>query len=129
MSEMTFEQAQDVMASIVANRVRWGKMYDGSDLGLSKLMDALVCLAQNDGHEVAEVRKGLATANRQIGAGKAREAKLKKQVETLKHEIDNLTGLNDILSERVQKLVDGAAAGSPEDGEREDQREGAEGSD
>lgn len=118
--DMSLEQAQDIMAHIVGQRVRWGKMYDGSDIGLAKMMNALVVLAQNDGHEVTEVRKGLATANRQIGAHKAREAKLKKQVEGLKLEIDNLTVLNELLDERLQSIADRHPEASPEDGERQD---------
>lgn len=121
--DMTLEQAQDIMAHVVANRVRWGNMYDGDDIGMSKMMRALIVLAKEDSHAVAEVRKGLTTSNRQAAAGKAREAKMKKQIEGLQNEISNLNGLNDKLSARVQQLIDpGATAGTSDNA-------GAEGAD
>lgn len=103
---LSIEQSQDILAHVVSQRVRWGKMYDGSDIGLAKMMDALITLAQSDSHEVAEVRKGLATANRTAGAGKAREAKLTKQVEGLKNEIATLNA----IIERVSS-TDGSTEG------------------
>ena len=100
---LSIEQAQDIVAHVVTNRVRWGQMYDGGDIGLSKMMDALIVIAQSDSHEVGEVRKGLATANRQIGAHKAREAKLTKKVENLNAEITALTALVERMSTDVLK--------------------------
>jgi septal ring factor EnvC (AmiA/AmiB activator) len=96
---LSIEQAQDLVSHVVANKVRWGKMYNGDDLGLEKILDALIVIAQSDSHEVAEVRKGLATANRQVGAHKAREAKLTKQIEGLKNEVANLNALVERLSD------------------------------
>ena len=104
--ELSIEASQDILAHVVSQRVRWGKMYDGSDIGLAKMMDALITLAQSDSHEVAEVRKGLATANRIAGASKAREAKLTKQVEGLKNEVAALNAIIDRVPD-----TDGPAEG------------------
>lgn len=91
--DMTLEQAQDHLAHIVAQRVRWGKQYDASDIGIDKITDALVRLAFAENTETAELRKELALSNRQNGATGAREAKLKKQVESLKAEIATLNAV------------------------------------
>ncbi len=109
--EMTEEQARDILAHIVAQRIRWGKQYDGSEFGYMRLIDALVVLAYAENNETAELRASLATANRQEGAGRAREGKLKKKVENLENEITALNAVIDRLSN---------AAESSEDGERED---------
>lgn len=96
MSDMTFQQAQDILAHIVAQRVRWGKLYDPvDDVGAKKVSDALLAYAQNETHEVEEIRKSLTTANRQLAAAGARETKQKKKIEVLKKEIDNLNAVID----------------------------------
>ena len=95
---MDFEQAKDIMSHVVSQKVRWGNMYDGSDIGMPKMLDALIIISQEDTAEAAEVRKGLATANRQLGAAKARETKDRKQIEELKIEVANLNALVERLS-------------------------------
>jgi len=100
LSEITLEQAQDIMSHVVSQKVRWGNMYDGSDVGVSKMLDALIVLAKEDTAGASEARASLATANRQLGAAKARETKDRKQIETLKAEVDSLTRLVERLSEK-----------------------------
>lgn len=96
---MELSKAQDILAHIVGNRVRWGKMYDASDIGLEKLTEALIALSQGDVSEAADLRASLANANRQLGAAKSREAKTKKQIEALKAEIAGLDAVIDKIHE------------------------------
>jgi hypothetical protein len=96
--EMTEDQARDIVAHIVTQRIRWGKQWDASEIGLPKLTDALVLLAYADNAEAAELRKSLATANRQVGAANAREARNRSQIEDLKKE-------NQLLLDKVDNLL------------------------
>lgn len=117
---MSIEKARDIVAHIVAQQVRWGKLYDAEEIGLKQLVEALIAIAQGDSEEVTEVRKSLATANRQVGAANAREARYKKQIEELKNENEALTRLCHDLTERMPSVIDGDTDGPAEDGERED---------
>jgi hypothetical protein len=111
---MEVEAAQDILSHIVAQRVRWGQQYDASDIGMDKIVDALLALAHAEDDGTADLRKSLATANRQAGAGKAREVKLKKTIEELRDEITNLDAI-------VDQLLDSRdTEGSTEDGVGED---------
>lgn len=83
--EMTLEQAQDILAHIVSQRVRWGVQYDGGEIGLDKMMDAIVMLGQHENNELAELKEALTKANRQLAAANARETKLRNQIEELKN--------------------------------------------
>lgn len=86
---MTYGEAQDLVAHVAAERVRWGKNYSGKDVGQVKILDALVVLAQGNSDDFAEgdLRRSLATANRQAGAAKAREAKAQKTIKELRAEL------------------------------------------
>lgn len=75
---MTPEKAADIVSHVVANRLRWGKQYDGSDILRSDLLDALVVIAQNGNNAEGELREELTRLRRQLAAANAREAKLKK---------------------------------------------------
>jgi hypothetical protein len=114
---MNIEQAKDVLSHIVEQKLRWGKQYDASDIGLDKVTEALIALAQGDG-ETTEVRKSLTKANRQLGASNARETKLKKTIEELRHEVTGLNGIVDRISNGVPHS--GGSEGSSEDGEGSD---------
>lgn len=87
--EMTEERARSIVSHVVAERLRWGKHYDGGDIdgGMVAVFDALILLAYAENAEQSELRNSLATANRQLGAAKAREVKQRKQIETLKDEL------------------------------------------
>lgn len=89
MSDMTYEEAQDIVSHVAAERLRWGKNYKGSDVGTFKILDALVALARGDTNDYAEgdLKKSLATANRQLGAAKAREAKSKATIKELREKL------------------------------------------
>lgn len=80
---MSYEQAEDIVHSVVVNRIRWGKMYDGSDIGFKKLCDALVVYAHSDNKKEAELRDSLTRSNRQLAAALAREARWKKKLAEL----------------------------------------------
>jgi len=75
---MTLERAENLVAHVIKERARWGKLYDGTSLDLNQVLDALVFLHENESQEVLDLRKSLATSNRQLGASKAREARLNK---------------------------------------------------
>ena len=107
---MNSDQAKDVLAHIVAQRVRWGKQYDAGDIGVAKLTEALLVLAQEDSHEAAELRKSLTTANRQLAAAGAREARMKKQADELREHIQALEAV-------VEKLEAKGLTSSEDDGE------------
>lgn len=113
---MELEKAKNILAHIVSQRVRWGKMYDASDIGMKDLTDALLAISQGDVSEAADLRQSLTTANRQNAAAKARESRYQKQVENLKNEVSALTA----LVERLSGEPGGNSEGSSEDGERED---------
>ena len=83
--EMTEEQARDILAHIVAQRVRWGVQYDGGEIGLDNLMEALVVLGQADNQAYADLKEELTKANRQLAAANARETKLRNDLEKLKN--------------------------------------------
>ena len=86
---MTYDEAQDIVAHVAAERVRWGKNYTAKDVGIVKVLDALTVLAQGNADDFAEgdLRKSLATANRQAGAAKAREAKAQNTIKDLRAEL------------------------------------------
>lgn len=100
--EMTEERARDIVSHVVAQRLRWGKHYAGDDIngGMTSVFDALILLAYAENDETKELRDSLAKANRQLGAAKARETKLRKQ---LKEQEDVDTG---IRAERSDEASD-----------------------
>lgn len=83
--ELTIEQAKDVLAHVVSQKERWGQQYDGSEIGLSALMDALVVLAKHDNQSYMDLKEDLTKANRQLAAANARETKLKRELEEAKN--------------------------------------------
>lgn len=83
----TLERAREIVAHVATERLRWNKLYDASDIGVDALMDSLVLLAQADNERITGQDEKLTKANRQLGASKARETKLKKQVAELKDEL------------------------------------------
>jgi hypothetical protein len=113
---MNYEQAQDMLSHIVAQQLRWGKQYDASEFGLDKVVEALIALAQSEDSELGTLRAELAKANRQAGASKARETKLKKDkgalleakgsavdsIIELKHQLEACTDDKEKLLERAE---------------------------
>lgn len=83
--ELTLAQAQDILAHIVSQKERWGQQYDGSEIGLDAIMDALIVLAREDNQSYTALKDELTKANRQLAAANARETKLKKEIEELKN--------------------------------------------
>lgn len=110
--DMTLSQAQDHLAHIVAQRLRWGKQYDASEIGIDRLTDALVLLAYAENGEAAELQKQLTSANRAAGAGKAREAKLSKRIDTLETEVANLNKVIEATSTQQDPHTDDPQPGS-----------------
>jgi len=73
----TQEQAEDMLAHIVAQRARWGKHYTGDDIGLHRLMDVLVALAQGESNRMAAVQEEMTLLRKQLAASGARETRWK----------------------------------------------------
>lgn len=82
--EITLDQAKDILAHIVSQRERWGVQYDGGEIGLEPIMDALIVLAKDGNQSDAEMREQITKLNRQLGAANARETKLKNEIKELK---------------------------------------------
>lgn len=82
--DLSYAQAVDILNHVVTQKERWGKQYNGSEMGVDTLMDALIVFAKADNEQYAELKAELSKANRQLVAANARETKLKKQIETLK---------------------------------------------
>ena len=82
--DLSYAQAVDILNHVVTQKERWGKQYNGSEMGVDTLMDALIVFAKADNEQYAELKPELSKANRQLAAANARETKLKKQIETLK---------------------------------------------
>lgn len=80
---MTLDQAQDILHHIVVQRERWGKQYDGGEIGLDKMMEAIVVIGQADNNELTELRASLTKANRQLAAANARQVKADKKDENV----------------------------------------------
>lgn len=76
---MTVEEAADLVSHVVAQRIRWGKHYDGQEYKADRLLDALVVLAQSENLETSRLREELTLANRRLAAANAREAKAAKR--------------------------------------------------
>jgi hypothetical protein len=74
-SEMTVETAQQLFAHIVSQRNAGGMHYRGDDVGIHKIIDAIVVIAHHGNKADADLRAQLTLANRQLGAYKARDAK------------------------------------------------------
>jgi len=83
--DLTLDQAKDILAHIVSQRERWGAQYDGGEIGLDAIMEALVVLAQADNESYTDLKEELTKANRQLAAANARETKLKNEIQELKN--------------------------------------------
>ena len=82
-TELTIDQAKDILAHVVSQKERWGQQYDAGDIGLSGLMDALIVIAKEDNETYTSLRAQLTKANRALGASNARETKLKNEIKKL----------------------------------------------
>ena len=109
MSEMTYEEAQDVVSHVVAERLKWGKMYKASDIGMFKILDALAAMAKGASDDFAEgdLRKSLATANRQLGAAKARAVQAKTTIADLRTQVAQLKhGGDETLDKDFERKIE-----------------------
>jgi hypothetical protein len=82
--DLTLDQAKDILAHIVSQKERWGVQYDGSEIGIDAIMEALITLAKHENQSDAEMREQITKLNRQLGAANARETKLKNEIKELK---------------------------------------------
>ena len=78
--DFTHDRAADLVAHVVRERERWGKHYTGDDVGIDTILDCLIFMAQNGTEDVRDLRESITLLNRQLGAAKAREARLRKQL-------------------------------------------------
>lgn len=77
--DLSYAQAVDILNHVVTQKERWGKQYNGSEMGVDTLMDALIVFAKADNEQYAELKAELSKANRQLAAANARETKLKNR--------------------------------------------------
>ena len=75
---MTLERAQNIVDHVISGRARWGKLYKADDIPLDDVLDALLFVVSHDSQEVLDLRESLRVSQKQLGASKAREAKLNK---------------------------------------------------
>ncbi len=99
---LTQDEAADVVSHVTAQRVRWQKQYDAGDIGMHKLLDALVIISKGESSTEAELRKTIVLSSRQLGASKSRETKLKKQVLSLKERVAGLEDDNHRLEDAAR---------------------------
>ncbi len=89
---MELDKARQIVQHVVEHKLRWGKHYTADDIGVPVLLEALSVLAQADNERITgqdealeakdkEIHDAEVLHNRQLGAAKARETKLKKQLE------------------------------------------------
>lgn len=82
--ELTLDQAKDILAHIVSQRERWGVQYDGGEIGLEPIMEALIVIAREQNNDSVDMKEQITKLNRQLGAANARETKLKNELQELK---------------------------------------------
>lgn len=75
---MDIERAEDIVRHVIKEYERWGRLYDGRDIPQQDLLEALVFLFQNDSQETQDLRQSLRRSQQELGASKAREARLNK---------------------------------------------------
>ena len=78
--------ARKVVQQAIAGRKQFGKMYGTGPFTPEEILDALVSLSEEGDSLVVDSKEELTKARRQLTAAKAREGKLKKQIEKLKQE-------------------------------------------
>lgn len=82
--------AKQLVKEVIEGRARWGKAFGAGPFRIDDVMDALVEL-HNEGLIATDASKeDLVKAKRQLTASQAREAKLKKQVKSLKNQVDQM---------------------------------------
>ena len=81
---MTVERARQVLLEVLDLRKRWGRKVSNQDFNKDDLLDALVVLQE---HNEETVHAQVVKLHRQIGASKAREAKLKKDKTALERQL------------------------------------------
>lgn len=80
---VNLEQAQKIVQDTIEGRKRWGKMFAG-EASSTQLLDALCVLSEALEDTLGGIsREEHTRVIRQLTASKAREAKLKKQIEKL----------------------------------------------
>lgn len=90
---MDVTKARQIILETIDGRKRWGKMFR-SEHDLAYILDALVhldsegTLAFNTSQD--QHSEELTKTKRQLTAALAREAKQKKQIESLKHQVDHM---------------------------------------
>lgn len=82
---MTLEKARQMILETAEERARWGNLFS-LKYNKSELMDAIVVLAEyvQELEEAQADTSELTKVKRQLAASQAREAKLKKKLESLK---------------------------------------------
>jgi hypothetical protein len=81
----TIEEALEVVDTLIQEKERWGKMAGIGVLTTDQLIEAITKMRKVGRFDVNgdDLQAKLTKANRQLGAAKAREAKLLKRLEGL----------------------------------------------
>jgi len=91
--------AKSLIQDIVEQQKRWGKHAGMGSHHPDAVLDALVVVHESgylaQAKDTAEIRDALTLSNRQLGASKARETKLKKKIEELEAHIAALEEYNE----------------------------------
>jgi ATP phosphoribosyltransferase regulatory subunit HisZ len=108
MTEYTLERAQEIVAEVISMRAKWGASYKMKDCSVGEhgVLDALLALAKGDSAADAKLRAELTKSNRQLGASKARETRLKQKVEKILLSVLDQDQKNSELSDQVTNLLE-----------------------
>jgi chromosome segregation ATPase len=96
--ESISDEALSRLRFVAAQRRQWGKNLSLKDFNSDELLDDLVKLvAVFDAEHIEDVQEELTLSNRQLGAAKARETKLREDLKTAQEEIASLQAhINDL---------------------------------
>jgi hypothetical protein len=81
---VTLEQAKEIVANALQQRKQWGKNFTHRDLD-PMFLDALMVISEGDTQlaaaEAEIAHKQIVLLNRQLGAARSRETRLRKQLQ------------------------------------------------
>ena len=84
---MDKETAKGMVEHAVVQKARWGKQWDGTEIGLENLLEALVVLYGEDIGKTETKDAEVVKLSRQLNASKAREARRTKERDKAREEL------------------------------------------
>ena len=82
--------ALQIVTKVIEGRKQWGEMYGLGEFTSSQILNALVEMHEKGLVATEDEADKLTKVKRQLTASKAREAKLKKQIKSLKYQVDQM---------------------------------------